>query len=360
MESILSVLSFVLYNIVIPLFILSFMIFVHELGHYLSARAIKAEIKEFAIGMGPKLWSLKSKKTGIVYALRAVPMGGALTLVGEDESSESENALNKKPVWQRFIMIVSGAVMNLLLGCVIMAVMVSSQPAYYSTRISRFDATATSNANAGLMEGDRILKVNGKTINIYNDLAWTIIIDGVNPMDITVQRNGEKLVVPDVVFPLETDSGITYGSIDFTAEIDAKNPGTVIRQTFFQSLSMIDMVWSSFFDLITGRFSMEEISGPVGVTQAIGNSVKDVTEGRTQSTGFLFLLAVITMNLGVFNLLPLPALDGGRVVFLLIEFVRRKPLKPEYEGYVHLAGFAIMILFMIFVTYKDIMKLIVG
>jgi len=360
MESILSFLNIVFFNIIAPILILSFMIFIHELGHYMSARWIKAEIKEFAVGMGPKLLSHKSGKTNIVYAIRAVPIGGSLTLVGEDENSDSTNAFFRKPIWQRLLMIVSGSVMNLLLGFIIMVVIVSgAEIGYLSTRISRFDSMATSNAS-GLMEGDQIVRINNKRINVWNDLVYTVMREGTEPMRVTVIRNGERLIIENVRFPVETEAGLTYGDIDFRAEVDRKNASTVVWQTFFQSIATVDMVWSAFFDLITGRLGVEQISGPVGVTQAIGNAAREATEDRARSRGFLFLIAVITVNLGIVNLLPLPALDGGRIVFLFIEFVRRKPLKPEYEGYVHLAGFALLIILLIVVTYRDIVQLIVG
>lgn len=357
MESFISALNMILYNIIIPLLILSFLIFVHELGHYLAARAMKAEIKEFAVGMGPKIFSFK--KNNIEYAIRAIPIGGALTMVGEDETADSENALYKKPVWRRFLIMFSGSFMNLLLGFILMAVIVSSAQEFRSTTISRFAATAESHRQ--LIEGDEILKINDKTINVYYDLMYALLREGSEPVSVTVLRNNQKVVLKDVRFPTETEGGMTIGLIDFQVERQKKTMPVVIEQTFYQSLSTIDMVWTSFFDLITGKYGVEEISGPVGVTQAIGNSARDVAEGRTggNASGFLFLIAVITINLGIVNLLPLPALDGGRIVFLLIELVRRKPLKPEYEGYIHLAGFAFLILLMIFVTYKDIVKLVV-
>ena len=351
------VLNIILFNIVIPLLILSMLIFIHELGHYLTARWMKVDIKEFAIGMGPKIFSVRKNK--INYTIRAIPMGGAVTMVGEDEDSDSENALYKKPVWKRFVILSAGSFMNLLLGFVIMAVIVSGAKGYYSTKINRFSADSISNST-GLMEGDDILKINDKKINIYQDLAYALIREGKDPVNITVMRNGEKVMVPGVKFPVKNEDGIIFGDIDFEATVLKKDFSTFVKQTFFQSLSTIDMVWTSFFDLITGKYGIEEVSGPVGVTQAIGNSAKEVAEGKGNSRGFLFLLAIITINLGVFNFMPLPALDGGRIVFLVIEFVRRKPLKPEYEGYIHLAGFAAIILFLIFVTYKDIVKLIVG
>ena len=357
MESILYVLSIILFNIIIPLLILSFLIFIHELGHYCAARFMKAEVKEFAIGMGPKI--LSKTKNKIVYSIRAIPMGGAVTMVGEDEESDSSNALHKKPVWKRFIIMVSGSFMNLLLGFIIMAILVTGVKGFPSTKINRFLSDSVSNTT-GLIEGDEIIKINDKKINIYYDLIYALIREGKDPVNVTVIRNGEKALIPGVRFPSETEGGMTYGNIDFEVMGYAKTFPMMVKQTFFQSLSTIDMVWTSFFDLITGRYGIEEVSGPVGVTQVIGDSVKEATTSKTGSREFLFLLALITMNLGVVNLLPLPALDGGRIVFLIIEFIRRKPIKPEYEGYIHLAGFALLILFLIVVTYKDIMKLIVG
>jgi len=364
MESVISVLNFILFNILIPLLILSLLIFIHELGHYLAARIFKVAIKEFAIGMGPKILSRRSKKTKIIYSVRAIPMGGAVTMHGEDEDSEVENAVSTKPVWQRFIIISAGSIMNILLGFIIMGVIISGAKGFYSNKVNRFAVEATSNisehADGRLMESDEILKVNGKRINVYNDLLYAIIRVGSDPVNITVLRNGEKIELKNIKFPTAVEEGMIYGVIDFETQAYAKTLSAVIHQTFFQSLSTIDMVWTTFFDMITGRYGLEAVSGPVGVTQTIGNSAKEATETKEGSRGFLYLLALITMNLGVVNLLPLPALDGGRIIFLIIELFRGKPIKPEYEGYVHLAGFALLMLFMIFITYKDIMKLIVG
>ena len=360
MENILSVLNIAFFNVIAPILILSFMIFIHELGHYMSARWIKAEIKEFSVGMGPKLWGYRSKKTNIMYAVRAVPVGGALTLVGEDENSDSKNAFFRKPVWQRFVMIVSGSLMNLALGFVIMSVIVSGTESYLSTRIQRFGAASTSNTQGGLVEGDEVLKINSKRINVYYDLAYALMREGSEPVNVTVMRDGSRLVIENVKFPSVTEDGMTFGLVDFRVEEDKKTAGTVVKQAFYQSAGTVNMVWTSFFDLITGRYGVEQLSGPVGITQVIGNSAREAAEDRARGGGFLFLLAVMTINLGIFNLAPLPALDGGRIVFLVIELARRKPLKPEYEGYVHLAGFAMLILLIIVVTYRDVMQLITG
>jgi len=365
METVLSVLSVILFNILIPLFVLGALIFVHELGHYLAARIFRVAIKEFAIGMGPKIFSKKSKKTKITYCLRAIPMGGALTMHGEDEQSELENSVNKKPIWQRFFILSAGSFMNLLLGFVLMAIFVSGANAFYSTKVNRFvDGYSISNsserAEERLMEGDEVKKINGKTINVYNDLVYAILREGTEPINITVLRDGEKLELQNIAFPTATQDGITYGMIDFETQPYAKTFGSAVHQAFFQSLSSINIVWTTFYDLVTGRYGLDAVSGPVGITQTIGNSAKEAVTTEGGMGGLLFLLALITVNLGIVNLFPLPALDGGRIIFLIIELIRRKPIKPEHEGYVHLAGFAVLILFIIFVTYKDIMRLIVG
>ena len=363
MGTFLTVLDVAFFNVMLPIFVISFLIFIHELGHYMAARWIKAEIKEFAIGMGPKLFSHRSKKTNILYSIRAIPMGGFLTTVGEDENSDSENALSKKSVWKRFLMIVSGSFMNLLFGFILMAVLVSNSPAFATTTISRFPATAVSNAH-GLMEGDQILRINNKRINILQDVGFGLFREGAEPVRVTVLRNGERVVIEDVRFLVVTEGNLSVGIIDFDPVIEAWTVTGFVRQTFFRSLSTVDMVWAMLFDIVTGRFGgIEDLAGPIGMTQVIGEAARDVVESENRGrelSGFLFLITIITINLGIFNLLPLPALDGGRIVFLVIELVRRKPVNPEHEGYVHLAGFALLMIFAIVVAYQDIARLIVG
>ena len=359
MESVLSVLNVAFFNVIIPLLVLSFLIFIHELGHYLAARVFKVAIKEFAIGMGPKVFLYKSKKTKIDYAIRAIPMGGALTMHGEDEESEAANAVSRKPVWQRFIIITAGSFMNIMLGFIIMSVIVSGADGFYSTTINRFQAGTAMSESSGLLVGDKIIKIDDAGINIFFDLTYAVARGGRNnPSDVTVVRNGEKKVIEGVRFPAE--GGTVNEFLGFTPSVYEKSFSEVAKQSFFRSISTINLIWTSFFDLLTGKFGVEEVAGPVGVTQIIGDSAREATESRQGGMDFMFILAVITMNLGVANLLPLPALDGGRIVFLAVELIRRKPINPEHEGYVHLAGFAMLILFMIFITYQDILKLIAG
>ncbi len=341
--------------IVIAILMFGVLIFIHELGHYLTARLFRVSIREFAVGMGPKLLSKRSDKTGIVYSLRLLPIGGFVSMVGEDEASEDPNAFNNKKRWQRFLVLASGAIMNLALGLLLMCVLSVTTQNIGSTTIVRFDTEDASSMQTGLMPGDEIRKINGKSVHFSSDLVYTIMREGNEAVDVTVIRNGEKTVVRGVLFPNIVEEGVVFGSPDFKVLLLDRTPGVVVRYALSQSVWAVRMIWESLFDFITGRYGVDQMSGPVGVTSAISDAAS--------SGGFanvVYLCALIAVNLGVFNLLPFPALDGGRIAFLLVECVRGKPIKPEYEGYVHFAGIVILMALMLVVTYKDIVKLFVS
>ena len=338
--------------ILLAVLFFGFIIFFHELGHFIFAKLFKVQVNEFAMGMGPTLF--KFKKGATKYALRLFPIGGFVSMVGEDEESDDDNALNRKPVWQRMIITAAGAIMNLLIGIILPCILVISSKTLGSTTIFRFQNDDSTTMQSGLQVGDTITKINNTSTHILNELYYAVMREGTEPVDVTVIRNGEKLVIEDVVFPTIVDSGATFGNIDFYVLAEEKTFGSVIKQSFYQSVSSIRMIWLSLFDLVTGKYGVEQMSGPVGVTSAISEAE------QAGSYNILYLSALITLNLGIFNLLPLPALDGGRMVFLLIELIRGKPIKPEYEGYVHFAGIVILMLFMVFITYKDILKLFVN
>lgn len=343
-------------TIVIALFIFGFLIFIHELGHYLTARAFGVSIREFAIGMGPKLFSHCSQKTGIRYSLRALPIGGFVSMVGEDEESEDENAFHRKPVWQRIIVTAAGAFMNLAVGVIVMSLLVMTQDILPSTEIGAFvqheDGTPNYTQAAGFQVGDKIVEIEGTRVRIANELVYEVMRRGIEPLDVTVLRNGERITMEDVIFPTIVDQGIRYGTVDFKVTPEVKTPAVILKHAVFRSTSTIKMIWESLYDLVNGRYGVESVSGPVGVTKALGEAAE---------SGFddlIYLAVVISMNLGVMNLLPLPALDGGRLLFQIIELFRRKPVRPEIEGYVHFAGMVMLMILMVVVAVKDIFTLI--
>ena len=309
-------------------------------------------IKEFAIGMGPRLIKKTSEKTGIVYSLRAFPIGGFVSMVGEDEESEDENAFHKKKVWQKLIITAAGPAVNIIFGIIVMSIYIATSAQLGSTTVSYFPENSAVSVESGLQVGDKIVEVDGHSVHIYSQMSYEIMRRGVEPIDLTVERDGETVVIKDVVFPTIVEKGTTFGSVDFAVAPLDKTFGNVVKESFYQSVNTIKMIWESLFDLIRGRYSIDAVSGPVGAAQAL---VETGTEYGFMD--FLYLGVVISINLGVMNLLPLPALDGGRIIFLLIEAVRRKPLKIEVEGYINFAGLVILLLFSAFIILKDVIGL---
>ena len=291
----------------------------------MMARLFGTTINEFAIGMGPKLISKRSKKSGILYSIRVFPIGGFVSMAGEDEESDDINSLTRKPVWQRMVITAAGAVMNLLIGFILMTVVVITSVSIGGTTILRFVDDNSLSEQSGLMIGDEILKVDGTRVHIASELAYEIMRNGIEPLDITVRRDGEIVEVKDVQFPTIIEQGIKFGMTDFIVLGEEKTVGNVIEQSFYRSVSTVKMIWQSLLDLITGRYGLEQVSGPVEVTTVVSEAAK------SSFTDYLYLVVVITINLGIFNLLPLPALDGGRLIFQIVELIRRKPVKPELD-----------------------------
>ena len=345
--------------ILLALFVFGVLIMLHELGHFLVARAVGVGIREFSIGMGPKLYSWRGERpngltdteTGEAlyteYTLRALPIGGYVSMVGEDEESESPYAFGVKKVWQRMAIVLAGPVTNIILGFLLMAVLVISTPQLASTTIGAFDENATS-VHYGLQVGDTVTHVNGVRVYTGNELVYEVLNDGYAPVDLTVIRDGEQWVLENVIFPTLVSEGVTFGSADFRVYPEAKNVGTVLKHSFARSVSTVKMIFDQIGDMIGGRYGINAVSGPVGVTEGM------VTAAKSGADDFLYLVIVITVNLGIFNLLPLPALDGGRLLFLIVEGVTRKPVNKNVEGYIHFAGLMLLLLLMAVIFCKDI------
>lgn len=304
--------------------------------------------------MGPTVVSKKSKKSGTKYSLRALPIGGFVSMEGEDEDSTDENAFTNKPVWQRIIITCAGAFMNILIGIIVMSLLVASQDTLPSNVIGAFveDENGHNYAySSGLRLEDEIVRVDGTRVHIANETIYEIMRKGVEPIDITVIRDGEEIVIEDCVFPTIVEAGTRYGNMDFKVYPEEKTPLAVLKHAYFRSASTIKMIWESLYDLLNGRYGAESISGPIGVTKALGEAAE---QGISD---LVYLTVVISMNLGVMNLLPLPALDGGRLLFEIIELIRRKPIKREIEGYIHFAGLVMLMLLMVVIGVKDIIGL---
>jgi len=335
--------------ILLAIFVFGFMIFIHELGHFMFAKKFKVAINEFSIGMGPKIFS-KVGKDGVSYSLRLLPIGGFVSMEGEDEESENPNAFNKKPAWQRFIIVIAGALMNILISAVILMIITLCTPRFGTTVVYQFVDGATTD-DSGLMINDEIISVDGARVHTAKELSYEIMRRGYEPISLTVIRNGNKITLDNVKFPTVASEGVIFGAPDFYVYGEDRSFSSIIKNTFYTSKSTVKMTWDSLIDLFTGRYGIEQLSGPVGITGAITEAAKTDTET------LFYLIAVIGMNLGVFNLLPIPALDGGTMLLLLIEMITKKKLPQNVEAMIRTIGFMLLMLLAIVVLFKDVIFL---
>ncbi|MBE6759032.1 MAG: RIP metalloprotease RseP [Ruminococcaceae bacterium] len=427
-------------TVVIAVVLFMLVILIHELGHFFFAKLFKVKVNEFAIGMGPRLFGWRKGETE--YSVRLIPIGGYCAMEGEDEESSDQRAFNRAKVWKRIIIVVAGAVFNIILGLVFMVIIQSQQDLYASNTISGFYPSAVSASDytdalaqdsdkvfycylehydrttgeqsverfemvknegdetvtgmegitwqqlldegyqpgviqtadkgtnchilrqatssyTGLRTGDTIYSVNGSRALCFNDAYFEMAIDQDNTVDMVVIREGEKVELKGVAFDRSAQG---YSVLDFTVQPVEQTFGSVISQTFLESQYMVRSVYKSLFMLITGSVPVSEMSGPIGIASAIGEvaSVGFKSSFMDGVNNILYLMALITFNLGIVNLLPLPALDGGRLIFLIVEAIRRKPVPPKYEGIVHMIGFALLMALMVFIAFNDISKLVSG
>lgn len=323
-----------------------FLIVVHEFGHFIAAKTLGVKVNEFSVGFGPQIFRKKGKETE--YSLRLVPLGGFCAMEGEDEESTDQRAFCKKAAWRRFLIVVMGATFNIIFGIILVAFTLIPQKSFLTPTVAGFRDTAVSNSAGALEIDDIIVEVEGRNIFTVNDLSYnfTAVDDG--KLDMTVLREGKRVNLKDVPFKTEVYEGYNIVTVDFYVKERSKTVGTFISQTFKTSYSYAQVVVYSLVDMVRGKYHISDISGPVGVTDAIGQAVK------SSLPDLLAILAMISINLGIMNLLPIPALDGGRLVFILLEMIFRRPVAKRWEKWVHAIGLAVLLLFMVAITFKDI------
>ena len=344
--------------IIFGILFFNLIVFVHEFGHFFTAKTFGVKVNEFALGMGPRVF--KFKKGDTIFSLRALPLGGFCAMEGEDEASSNPNAFGTKAAWKRFIITAAGAVMNFILGLLMMLFIVSQKSALYTTKIEKFSSETVS-SNYGLMAGDEILSIDNHSILDNRDLSFELLAYKKNQFDFKVKRNGEIVELKNVTFNTKTnENGKTSLILNFSLATEEKTFGNVLKHTWTETVSTVKIAWSSLSGIVTGRFSMKDMSGPIGTFTAISEAAN---EGLKTSIFVAFmnimaLMAFITINLGVFNLLPLPGLDGGHLVFLLFEMITGKKLNPKYEGFIQILGLVLFVALIIYVSYADILRLL--
>lgn len=338
----------------LAIFLFGVIIGIHEFGHFFFAKLFKVKVNEFALGMGPKI--IKKQIGETLYSLRLFPIGGFVSMEGEDEESDNERAFGKKPAWQRFIIIAAGAVLNLVLGVVVVGICLSCNDLVGTKTIDSFMSGSISQ-NSGLQAGDEIVKINNTYVYSYKGIAFNLVRDTDNKIDITVKRGGEKVELKDVEFKQFEYDGKKYIQQDFYIVGEHPTIKNVIVNSVLDSASIVQMVRLSLVDLVTGKYGMQEVSGPIGTISAIAETTAEPAAFSDKILTALTFLSMITINVGVFNLLPIPALDGGRLFFIFIEMIRRKPIPAKREGIVHTVGLVLLLLFMAVISVSDVIKL---
>jgi regulator of sigma E protease len=335
------------YPIVIAILFFELIIVIHEAGHFFLARLMKIKVNEFSIGMGPKIFQLERR--GTKYTLRWILFGGYCQMEGENEESDDENSFSNKKVWQRILVVIAGAVMNLILGFVIVTIIVSTQNLVGTTTVARFEDTAVS-SSYGLQVGDQIKSIDGMRVYTPTDVSTGFSRSDDGRVELVVLRDGKEQTL-NVEFDMEEYEGTKYIKMDFWLLGVEKNVSNVLKQSGMESISYARMVFLSVHDMLTGRYGLSDLSGPVGAVSVVSSAVK------TSAYSMLRIMALLTINVGLFNLFPIPALDGWRLFVLIGEGITRKKLPQRAEYMINAVGLVLLLGLMCIVTFSDITKL---
>ena len=349
--------------IIIAIIIFGILIAIHEFGHFTAAKLCGVKVEEFAIGMGPALF--KKQKGETVYALRILPIGGFCAMAGEDEESDDPRAFTNQGFWKKFVILCAGSFMNLVLGIVIILIMYAGAQAFVTPTIDHFMDGCPYEGAEAMQAGDTFYSIDGQRIYLVSDVS-SFLMRGDGVYDIVMLRDGEKVELKDFALTTKTyaeyaNEGPKYGFVFGYTEATF---GTKLEYTWNTTLEFSRLVWLGLGDLINGKVGLKDMSGPVGIVDMMNEVGQQAESAKAAADNLLYISAFIAVNLAIMNMLPIPALDGGRVflmiVTVIIEAVSRKKLDPKYEGYIHLGGMVLLLGLMALVMYNDIAKLITG
>ena len=352
-------------SVLFAILLFSVLIFVHELGHFVAAKLSGVQVNEFSMFMGPALWKKQVGET--LYAIRLIPIGGYCAMEGEDGGSDNPRSFDKAAWWKRLIILVAGAAMNFIVGVLLMVIVYLPVERTVVPVISSFEEYSTVNGAEGLQVGDRILKVDGENVYVYSDFSLLLSLNPGQTHDLVVERDGEKVTLND--FCMESheitgEDGATRRLYGMNFSLSELNLGGRLAYAWNQSLDTVRLVRLSLKMLLTGQAGLSDMSGPVGIVQQMSVVAEASSSWVDALLNMLYFGGFIAINLAVMNLLPIPALDGGRVVGLLIttavEAVTKKKIDPKYEGYLHGAGMILLLGLMAIIMFKDIFVLFKG
>jgi regulator of sigma E protease len=351
--------------IILAILIFGFLIFIHELGHFLTAKLCGVRVNEFAINMGPKLFGWKRGETQ--YSFRLIPIGGYCAMEGEDQDTGDSRCFVNAAWWKRLIILCAGSFMNLLTGYLVICLLLAF--AYPGTSTAEITAFAPGNVmeSQGLKVGDTLYAINGRRIYQFSDFSLLETRLNTEHCELTVLRDGEKVVFEDFSLTRAVEVTDAEGNtqkmlgLSFGKRAD-KDFGSILRYGVYECIDFTRMVWYGLTDLFTGKAGLKDMGGVVGVVDVMvqsGESAKTVAAGIVN---VLYLGAFIAVNLAVMNMLPIPALDGGRVLFLLIGTVytgiTKKKINPKYEGYIHAAAMVLLLGLMAVLLVKDVLMIV--
>ena len=348
--------------ILAAILIFGLLIALHELGHFLAAKACGVRVNEYSIGMGPALW--KGKKGETVYALRALPVGGYCAMEGEEDASDDPRALSNKGFWAKLFIYAAGAAMNFLTGLVIMLVICSSAAGFYSPTITGFADGCPLQGENGLQVGDKLWAIDGERVYVYNDVSMLFGMGKDNTYDLTILRGGEKVKLND--FTMERreyldSEGQPYTGFGLFFGVEKATFREKLRESWNSTVNFARLVRMSLKMMVTGEAGLKDMSGPVGIVTVITDVGEQSETVGDAIANIAYLAAMIAVNLAVMNLLPLPALDGGKILFLVLNAIAmalfRRQIPEKYENYVHFAGLILLLGLMAVITFQDVWKL---
>ena len=338
------------------------LIAVHELGHFMAAKACGVRVNEFSIGMGPALW--KKQKGETQYSLRLFPVGGFCAMEGEEEDSDDPTALNNQGFWAKLLIFAAGVAMNFIAGLLIILVLYADAQAFYVPVVAGFADGCPLESADGLQEGDRLLRIDGEKVYVYSDISLLMGLNKTGAFDLQIERNGEVITLRD--FTMErreyTDqNGKAYTGYGLYFGAEEATLGRKLSYSWNNAMDFARLVRLSLQMLVTGQAGVKDLSGPVGIVSTMTQVGEQAATTRAAVENIAYLAALIAVNLAVMNLLPLPALDGGKIFFLVVNALSlriiRRQIPARFENYVHLAGFVLLMGFMLVITFHDVIKL---
>lgn len=352
-------------SILFAILLFSFLIFIHEFGHFIAAKLSGVQVNEFSMFMGPAIFKKQHGET--LYSIRCIPIGGYCAMEGEDEDTDNPRSFQKAAWWKRLIILVAGAAMNFLVGVLIMLIVFLPAKQFVTPVVNSFEPWSTVQGEDGLQVGDRFLEVDGEKIYTQGNVSMMLSLNPGDVHDLVVERNGEKVTLNNFEMKrheVENEDGTKSMLYGFSFSIEDATLGGRLRYAWFSSLDTVRTVRLSLQMLLSGQAGLKDMSGPVGIVQIMSDTAEQSASAFDAFMNMLYFGGFIAINLAVMNLLPIPALDGGRVVGLLlttaVEKVTKKKINPKYEGYLHGAGMILLLILMAVIMFKDIFVLFKG